>query len=105
MREVDLGDLGLTPEEQELLQRMERAAGCRQVSRAHLWRAIAIIYIFVVALGLGTVGYQNQPAAEVPRALTAFPQITPRVQPRTDPVANARYPRGVGRRQRNATSA
>ena len=83
MREVDLGDLGLNEEEQELLRRMEPAAGPRRVYRPRLWWAIAIVYLFVVALGLGTVGYQNQPAAEVPRAPSAFPQITPGVQPRT----------------------
>src|SRR5437016_2644813 len=94
MREVDLGDLTFSPEEQELLQRMERAAVRRQVSRPHWWWTIAIVYLFVVALGLGTVGYQNQAATQTQwaRAAAGTAQTTPRVRQQTDPAAAyARY--------------
>ena len=99
MREMDLGDLGFSPEEQELLRRMERGVQPRQVSRRHWWRTIAIVYVFALALELG-VGYQNQTATEAPRA-TVPPQTTPSVRQQTDRAAYARYTLGVGHRQRN----
>src|SRR5437667_1654238 len=103
MREMDLGDLSFSPEEQELLQRMERGAGRRQLSRRHLWWAIAIGYMFLLALGHVGTQLQNQPAAEVPRVLASSPQITSGIRQQANEAAEAyaRYNRGVWHRERN----
>ena len=86
MREMDLGDLSFSPEEQELLQRMERGTGRRQVSRRRLWWAVAIGYIFVLALEHISTQLQNQPATQTQwaRAVTGTAPITPRVRQQTD---------------------
>src|SRR3989442_13488944 len=101
MREVNLGNLSFSSEEQELLRRMERGAARQQVSRPHWWWTIAIIYVFVLVLGLVSTQLQNQPAAEAPRALAASPQITSGIRQQANPAANAyaRYNRGVWHRE------
>src|SRR5438128_1059577 len=104
MREVNLGNLSFSPEEQELLQRMERGAGPRQVSRPHWWRTIAIIYMFVLVIGLVSTWLQNQPATQTQwaNAAAGTAQTRPPVQQQTDPAAAyAPYNRGVWHRQRN----
>src|SRR2546425_409937 len=102
MREMDLGDLSFSPEEQELLQRMERGAGRPPVSRRRLWWAIAIGYILLLVLGHVGTQLQNQPVTQTQsaRAAAGTAPITPRVRQQTDPPeAYARYNQGVWHRE------
>src|SRR5262245_5947029 len=85
MRVVDLGDLGFTPEEQELLERMEGATTPQPAPRPPQWW-ITIVGMFV-ALWFGSMIWHPDERAipSQPGAALGHTQAEPRVPKPADP--------------------